>query len=165
MDLRGSVVLKSLPVLIVVAGVPTETHLQNILSSLSSLFSVITTLSTTFLIALKIVLTTRRSRMRQFYTKIIEILVQSAGLVTFIVLSVISLQLASYLHPFDMDTKFGTVLYEVSIIISRLEGPVIVRLPRRFRNAKHPNIVLYRELDLLSLRFASLNGLLRMRSA
>ncbi|KAF5316050.1 hypothetical protein D9619_006907 [Psilocybe cf. subviscida] len=74
-------------VLIVVAGVPTETHLQNILSSLSSLFSVITTLSTTFLIALKIVLTTRRSRMRQFYTKIIEILVQSAGLVTFIVLT------------------------------------------------------------------------------
>lgn len=103
--------------------------------------------------------------MRQFYTKIIEILVQSAGLVTFIVLSVISLQLASYLHPFDMDTKFGTVLYEVSIIISRLEGPVIVRLPRRFRNAKHPNTVLHRELDLLSLRFASLNGLLRMRSA
>lgn len=112
-----------------VSVIPTVAPLPSPLLSLSSLLSAVTTLSATFLIALKIVLITRTNRMQHSYSKIIEILIQSAGLVSFVMLSASTLGLISNVHPFDVETKMGAVLYQVALYISRLQAPVAVRLP------------------------------------
>ncbi|KAF5309520.1 hypothetical protein D9619_012486 [Psilocybe cf. subviscida] len=94
-----------------VSIIPTTVPLPLPLFTLSSLFSAVTTLLATFLLVLKIVFVTRKSRMQHSYTKILQILIESAALVSFVMLSTSTLALISDVHPFALKTKIGTILY------------------------------------------------------
>lgn len=98
---------------------------------LALLFSATTTVSATSLIALKIVLVTRRSRMQHSYAKIVEILIESAALVSIVLLGVAILELISYVSPYKLGTTSGRHLFQMLQYLSSLYTPVTVRTPRR----------------------------------
>ncbi|KAF5309491.1 hypothetical protein D9619_012494 [Psilocybe cf. subviscida] len=107
------------------SGIQTEVHITSLLASLSSLCSAFITLLATSLIALKIVLVTRNSRIRHSYAKTIEIIVESAALVSFITLVMGILELISYVHPYDLGTTSGLLVYRALVIVGRIQNPVI----------------------------------------
>lgn len=90
--------------------------------------SSVTTLAATFLISLRITLTTRQARMQHTYAKIVEILVESAALISIFVLFAGGLNLANTVHPFVIGTTQGSVLYEVLTYLSAIQSPMMVSI-------------------------------------
>lgn len=101
-------------------------HIQTLTSAISCLASFITVSSATSLIVLKIVLVTRRSKMGRSYTKICEILIESAALVSIWYLGIAILQIASHVHPFVISTSFGRLLYRMYVYLDNSRGPITV---------------------------------------
>lgn len=106
-----------------------------LLNSLSEIFSLLTTLFATCFIALKIVLVTRQRRMSYSYAKIVEILVESAALLTFFLLGLAILGLVNSKHHFHLNTTIGRVSYELAVCLSYVVGPVIVRISHCFASS------------------------------
>ncbi|KAF5317952.1 hypothetical protein D9619_012050 [Psilocybe cf. subviscida] len=96
-----------------------------LLSGLSTLTSVLTTLAATCLISWRIALVTRRSNMLHSYTKIIEILIESAALITIVNVVQAILQLISVTHPISLTNTSGVVIFELYQYLSFIQGPVI----------------------------------------
>ena len=101
-------------------------NIGSLLDSAMLISSSVTTLAATFLISLRIILTTRHARMHHTYAKIVEILVESAALVSIFVLFAGGLNLANSVHPFDLETAAGKVLYEVLTYLSAIQSPMMV---------------------------------------
>ncbi|KAF5328113.1 hypothetical protein D9619_013638 [Psilocybe cf. subviscida] len=91
--------------------------------SLGLFSSSITTVSTTTLIALKIIIVTRRSRMRYSYEKIREILVESAAIVLIGTLGLTIVDMVLYVHPVHLDTISGRFAYGAGEYINYLQSP------------------------------------------
>ncbi|KAF5321952.1 hypothetical protein D9619_000015 [Psilocybe cf. subviscida] len=109
--------------------VPASIESAVLTETFGMLCSLITTGSSTFLIALKIVLVTRRSHMQHTYGKILEILIQSAALVSTVLLIMAILQIYSYVHAFKPSTASGRSLIQMSIYLACLQTPVTVFAP------------------------------------
>lgn len=112
------------------APAPASIPIGNILNSLGIFCSVTTTVSATSLIACKIVLVTRRSRMVYSYNKILEILVQSAALVSIFLSAIAILQL--FAPNVDHITPHQRLMYNISIYMKYSLGAIIVRASSRF---------------------------------
>lgn len=95
-------------------------------SSLQLLFSAIITMSATSLIGLKIFLVTRQSHMRRSYLRVMEILVQSAVLVSIILWINCIFGLVSLKHPVHLGTSGDTVFYELGSYLNIIQPPLIV---------------------------------------
>lgn len=106
--------------------VPMDEGTASLLSALGLLSSFITTVTSTSLIALKIILITRQNHMRYSYGKIIEILIQSAALVSIVLLPSSILELVDYVRPYRLDTTTGRVLYQMWMYLGYIQGPVTV---------------------------------------
>jgi hypothetical protein len=103
-------------------------HIAILISFLSTAFAVITTASATFLIALKIVLVTRRSYMQHSYTRIIRILIESAALLSISGLILAILDLVSYFNPYKLNTQTGRFLFQIFVCITYTQAPITVRV-------------------------------------
>lgn len=90
------------------------------------LTSLLTIVAATCLIALKIMCVTRQNRTHYSYTKIVNILVESAALVSIIAILVAILELLAYLRPYNVDTTTGRFFYELSQYIFALQTPILV---------------------------------------
>ncbi|KAF5311104.1 hypothetical protein D9619_007632 [Psilocybe cf. subviscida] len=114
---------------------------SRITNLLVTLFSFIITVSATCLVILKIVLITRRSHMRHSYAKIIEILVQSAALVSIVVVGSAIPEAYNIIQPFALGTTTGNVLYRMDQYTSYILCPVLGIGPTliAFRVAKEPS--------------------------
>lgn len=98
------------------------------MNSLATLSTLVTTVSATFLIALKIVLVTQRSHMHHSYAKILEIVIESAALLSIVLLCITVVELASYVHPFDVSTSYGMALDHMAVYLLYCQGPTTVRI-------------------------------------
>lgn len=107
---------------------PLDNRTGELISSLSMISSVLTTVSATCLITLKIVVVTRRSHMRHSYDKIVEILVESAALVAVVALAVAIMDLVSFVHPDRVSTESGRLFYVLSEILGLVQTPIVVRV-------------------------------------
>lgn len=105
-----------------------------LVNSLATLSTFITTVSATSLVVLKITLVARQSQMRHSYTKIIEIIIESAGLVSIVLLGMSILDLLSYVHPFDPSTTLGTALNQTYAYLSYCQAPITVRFTSWIHN-------------------------------
>ncbi|KAF5310033.1 hypothetical protein D9619_010140 [Psilocybe cf. subviscida] len=116
-------------------------HFSFLIGSLGVLSSFMTTISATSLIALKIVLVTRRSRIHCSYAKVVEILVESAALVSIVALGITVMELLDYARPYKLGTMAGRVSYDVMEYLSYLKGPAIGIGPTltAFRVAAQPS--------------------------
>ena len=94
---------------------------------IAALATAMTTASATFFIVLKIVLVTRKSRMHHSYTQIIVIIVESGALVSVLMLAAAFLQLISFVHPLDLESTSGKILFQVGEYVSALKTSIIVR--------------------------------------
>lgn len=94
---------------------------------IAALATAMTTASATFFIVLKIFLVTRRSRMHHSYTQIIVIIVESGALVSVLMLAAAFLQLISFVHPLDLESTSGKILFQATEYVSALKTPIIVR--------------------------------------
>lgn len=101
--------------------------LGELIQSLTTLFSFITTVSATSLIALKIIVVTRQTHRRHHYTKIINIIVQSAVILSVVLLGIAILSLIDYARPFDIGTASGKFCYQLESYLAYTQGPVTVR--------------------------------------
>lgn len=95
-------------------------------NALAFLSSFITTISATSLIALKIVLVTRQSHQNYSYAKIIEILTQSAALVSIFLFVSSVVELLDYMHPFTLSTARGRFFIQVIGYLTYIQAPVTV---------------------------------------
>lgn len=95
-------------------------------SFIASLASAMTTVTATFFLVLKIVLVTRKSRMQHSYTKAMKIIVESGALVSMLMLAEALLQLASFVHTFDLSTSSGKVLTQLLVYTTSIHTPIIV---------------------------------------
>lgn len=100
--------------------------LDQLIQALGVISSFITTVSTTFLIALKITLVTRQSRRLHHYTKIIEILVQSAAMLSILLLVLAILILVDFVNPFDITTTTGMFCYQLNNYLLYTQLPIEV---------------------------------------
>ncbi|KAF5310294.1 hypothetical protein D9619_010139 [Psilocybe cf. subviscida] len=100
-------------------------HFSLLIGPLGVLSSFVTTISATFLIALKIILVTRYSRTQYLYAKILEILVESAALVSIVALGITVTELLAYAHPYQLDSTTGRLSYYLRQYFSSLQGPAI----------------------------------------
>lgn len=107
-------------------------NIGSLIEALGILCSFITTLSATSLIALKIVLVTRQSHMRHSYSKIIEILVQSAAIVSIVLFGMAVLILVSRTHPWNLNTTSGRFFFQLGEYLIFVQLPVSVRIPGCF---------------------------------
>lgn len=60
------------------------------------------------------------------YTKIIEMLIESAALITIVNVVQAILQLISVTHPISLTNTSGVVIFELYQYLSFIQGPVIV---------------------------------------
>lgn len=93
---------------------------------IATLASALTTVTATLLIALKIVIVTRKSSMHHSYAKVIEIIVESGALVSTIMLAEALLELVSFLQPFDLATKSGQILVQLAEYVSSFQTWIVV---------------------------------------
>lgn len=100
-----------------------------LLQAMGTLTSFLTTVSTTALIALKIVLVTRRSHMHHSYSKVLEILIESSALASIVTFSGAVLLLLSVVHPFRVYKSSGRLLLQVSGLFDCLLIPAVVCKP------------------------------------
>ncbi|KAF5309194.1 hypothetical protein D9619_012831 [Psilocybe cf. subviscida] len=118
-----------------------DERISVLLNSLTMLCSLLTTLSSTFLIALKIVLVTRQSPTHHTYAKIVEILTESAAIVSIFMLGTTVLDLILYVHPFDMSTRGGMFCYQLQVYLASMLSLVLGIAPTliAFRVAEEPS--------------------------
>ncbi|KAF5317745.1 hypothetical protein D9619_012549 [Psilocybe cf. subviscida] len=112
--------------LAITSDTPLHGRLNYLLAFCAQLASLATTASATSLIALKIIRTTRESQMHYSYTRIVQILVESAALVSIVGLGVGSLQLVTYIQPYDMSTSSGRLLYQLLQYLAAVQTPIMV---------------------------------------
>lgn len=103
-------------------------NLDVLMNSLAEFSSFTTTVAASSLIALKIVLVTRKSHMRHSYAKVIEIVIESAVLVSIVLLGIAILEVGSYVHTYHMRTASGRALYQTFEYLSYCQGPITVRV-------------------------------------
>lgn len=103
-------------------------RLSILINALATLSNLVTTVSTTFLVALKIVLATRQSHMRRSYSKTIEIIIESGTLPSTIFLYIVITGLVDYIRSVDLSTPFGTVVYMVGDYLVFCQGLIAVRI-------------------------------------
>lgn len=106
-----------------------------LLEFLATLSTFITTVSSTFLVALKIILVTRKSPMRNSYAKIIEIVIESAAIVSIVFLGPVILALSKYPHPFSLRTPSGRATYQTFLYLTFIQAPIMVRIPHCIHHA------------------------------
>lgn len=99
-------------------------------SGLGQIFSAATTVVATTLIVLKIVLVTRKSRAGYSYTKVIEILIQSAALQSLVMIfaSVVSFVEFSASEAKHVDVGLESMLLQVGGYSSSLRTMITVRI-------------------------------------
>ncbi|KAF5321955.1 hypothetical protein D9619_000016 [Psilocybe cf. subviscida] len=107
-------------------------------TTLVAFFSFMTTVSATSLIAWKIASLTRESHIRHSYTKVLQILVESAALVSVVLSGVFILSLIDAVHIFNLGTMRGKVMLQMASYFGYMQGPVIGIAPTliAFRVAK-----------------------------
>ncbi|KAF5309188.1 hypothetical protein D9619_012839 [Psilocybe cf. subviscida] len=133
-----------LPIVMEVSGftnVPLGGRTNYLASSLASLSCLITTVSATSLIALKIVLVTKQNRMRRSYAKAVRILVQSAAIVSIVQLGMTVLQLISFFHSYNVHTSTGKFCSYMYDYLGYMQGPAAGIGPTliAFRVAEEPH--------------------------
>lgn len=96
------------------------------MQALAELGSFTTTVSATLRIALKIILVTHRSHRHFRYTRIIEILIQSAAIVSILLLGLGILKLIDFMHPLGLSTTGGRVFYQVYNYLRFTQPPITV---------------------------------------
>lgn len=94
--------------------------------ALGVLSSSITIISATLLITLKITLATRQVYKHQFYNMIIKILVQSAAIVSILLLGLGILTLVAFIHHFDLSTTSGRFSYQARNYFLFAQTPISV---------------------------------------
>lgn len=94
--------------------------------ALGVLSTFITTISATFLMALKIILVTHQSRRQHQYSRIIEIIVQSAAIVSVGTLCLAILSLIDFISPFEPDTSLGEICHQLYAYLVFVELPIAV---------------------------------------
>lgn len=102
------------------------TPAAGLIQALSMLLSFTTTALATSLIALKIYLATRQTQRYYCYTKIIEILVQSAAILSIIQLGLAILSLMDFVQQFDLTTTRGNAGYQLIEYLVNIQGPISV---------------------------------------
>lgn len=113
--------------LLIASDCPLSKNQDRLLAAAAALSSLITTVIATFLIALKIILVTRRSRMQHSYTKVLDILIQSAALEAVVLLGITTLSLVGLVHPFIITTTSGRSFYSMYEYLVFMQCPVTVR--------------------------------------
>lgn len=101
-------------------------RLSQLIQTVAALISFITILSATFLIALKIILITQRSHMHYSYTKTVEIIIQSAAIVSIVLLGISILSLLDFIHIFSISTSGGKFAYQLGIYLVAAELSIAV---------------------------------------
>lgn len=101
-------------------------HLGQKMEVLGLLIPFITTVSATSLIALKIILVTHRSQRQRHYAKVIEILVESAAMVSIVILGTAILALMATISPFDLSTTRGKVCWQLYNYLLFVQLPITV---------------------------------------
>lgn len=104
-----------------------QSHTRYSVRGLPTIISAICTLSGTLLIVVKIVLVTRQSRIRHSYGRVIEILVESAALVSTILLVQGILAVVTYFHTFRLSTRDGMFGYQLAKYLDEIQTTVVVR--------------------------------------
>lgn len=113
------------------AVVPTDSNTSILLAGLSEVFSVVTTVLATAMIALKIILVTRKCRARYSYAKVIEILVQSAALesLIYIIMSATDLAFFTLFGSKSANAALVAVLLEIDAYSSAMRLVIVVCVP------------------------------------
>lgn len=107
-----------------------DTQLGSLLNVLSVVPSLVTTASATLLIIVKITLVTRQSHRQHYYARIIEILIQSAGILSIVLLGSAIFNLLDFLHPFNLSTTSGKLCWQLENLFICLQSTVEVSNPR-----------------------------------
>jgi hypothetical protein len=94
-----------------------------LVQALATWTTFMTTISASSLIALKILLVTRQSHSPYSYAKTIEVIIESAALVSVVFLLVAIFNVVSYVHPLDIGTASGRVLFQTSVYLLYLQVP------------------------------------------
>lgn len=104
--------------------------MSSLSGGLGDALSVVTMLSATALIALKITVVTRHSSTWGTYKRTIRILVDSATLYTSLVLIMAAFEILNTIHPFDIETNYGIVASSVNFYVGVISIPMAVTLCR-----------------------------------
>lgn len=103
-----------------------RTNQTQLIQALITLPSFITTVSATFLIALKIILATCQSHRGYHYTRIIEILVQSSAIVCLVEAALAIICLVNFVQPFDLGTTSGKFGWQLYNLLLYAQTPILV---------------------------------------
>lgn len=104
----------------------TDSALGELIQALGLLSSFITTVFATSLIAFKIIRVTRQSHRQHHYRRVIEILVQSAAIVSIVMLGLVILSLMAFVSPFDVSTASGRFCYQLYTYLVFAQNPILV---------------------------------------
>lgn len=104
----------------------TDPRMEVLIGSLSNVSSSFTTISATALITYRIIHITRQSPERRSYYRIIEVIIESAFLVSLIQLIQTIVDLISVAHEAILSTKRGEIIYWLSGYLGYLLQPATV---------------------------------------
>lgn len=113
--------------LLVSANLFQNAPLGELIQALCALSACITSTFATFLIVLKITLVTRQNQRRHHYSRIIEILLQSAGIESLCTLALAILSLIAFAHPLNLSTTSGRLCYQLLNYLTIIRFQFVVR--------------------------------------